>query len=335
MKRSKSLIDKITDLDNIYLAYHKAKRGKSYANNVLQYSDNLEYNVQILKKQMEKGQIKIGEYKYFTIFEPKLRLICASAFDEQVLHHSLMNICHDKFESVQIFDSYASRIGKGSYRAIARAQTYSRQTDWYLKLDVRKFFNSVHHNVLKSQIDRLFKEIEVNRIFYGIIDSYTSSKEGRGLPIGNLTSQYFANHYLSGLDHYIKEELKVKRYVRYMDDMVLWSNDKNYLKTAFASIRNYVQAELRCELKPEILGQTKLGLPFLGYKILPYQIWLLQASKCRFFKKMTLTCQNYDKGKWSESSCSTRVRALCAFAEHAQTKELKRKWYAKQFPSMI
>jgi RNA-directed DNA polymerase len=331
MKRSTKLLEKITDIDNLYSAYHKAKKGKSYSVNVMKYSSNLEDNIQILKKQIENGQIKVGEYKYFTIFEPKLRLICASAFNEQVLHHSMMNICHDKFESNQIFDSYASRIGKGSYKAIDRAQTHARQALWYLKLDIKKFFDSVHHSVLKNQIDRLFKEPELKNVFYTIIDSYTSSNEDRGLPIGNLTSQYFANHYLSVLDHYIKEKLRVKRYVRYMDDMVLWSNDKEYLITAFQSIKQFVETKLKCTLKPELLGKSNLGLPFLGYRIFPYKTQLLQASKRRYFKKMCITCQNYQTGKWTETNCAIRVRALTAFVQHAQVKTMKQNWYNKQY----
>ena len=176
----------------------------------------------LLRQQLLSGEVEVGDYSYFKIYDPKEREICASAFREQVLHHALMNICHQYFERYQIYDSYASRPDKGVHAALHRAKTYSQRQFWFLKLDVKQFFASIHHTVLKKQLQHLFKDYELLTIFAHIIDSYAASPN-RGVPIGNLSSQYFANHYLAGLDHFIKEELRCKRYVRYMDDMVLWN----------------------------------------------------------------------------------------------------------------
>jgi len=284
----------------------------------------LEGNLAALRGQILSGGVEVGDYRYFKIFEPKERQICAGAFREQVLHHALMNVCHDHFEREQTFDSYASRKGKGTHAALARATTFHRSNTWFLKLDVRKFFDTVQHGVLKGQLARLFKDYYLLSIFCKIIDSYAAYPD-RGLPIGNLTSQYFANHYLSGLDHFIKKDLRIRCYVRYMDDMVLWHNDKIVLRETHAAISDFVQNRLLCELKPEQLNRIEHGLPFLGYRILPYQTRLTQGSKRRFIRKMNLLEANYNDGTWDEATSQRRALPLLAFTQHADTRALRTK----------
>lgn len=158
MKKNNRLFERIADLDNLRLASWKAAKGKRCARAVLAYQQNLEANLLRLREQILNGQIEVGNYRYFKIYEPKERQICASAFPEQVLHHGVMNVCHHIFERAQIFDSYASRKGKGTIAAIGRAQRFTHKYGWFLKLDVRKFFESIHHDVVKGQLGRLFKE---------------------------------------------------------------------------------------------------------------------------------------------------------------------------------
>ena len=177
---------------------------------------------------------------------------------------------------------------------------------------------------MKQQLKGLFKDPYLLTIFDAIIDSYTP-KPNRGVPIGNLTSQYFANHYLCGLDHFIKETLSIKAYVRYMDDMILWHDDRDILKQAHRAITDYVQTELLSMLKPEQLNYTSLGLPFLGYKIFPHSMKLTQRSKQRFIRKMRYLDENYHSGLWSEATCQRRVLPLLAFVQHADTKGLRKK----------
>ncbi len=328
MKRVDNLLELIADPENLRLAFWKARKGKTYSRQVIAYRNNLEYNLLILREQILTGLVEVGDYHYFKIFEPKARQICASAFKEQVLHHALMNICHRYFEQVHIFDSYASRKGKGTYAALERAKLFTQKNIWFLKLDVRKFFESIHHEVLKGQLYHKFKDFKLLKIFEKIIDSY-ESKPNRGLPIGNLTRQYFSNHYLTGLDHYIKEELQIKAYVRYMDDMILWHNDKDFLKDAKKHIRAFVECKLRCELKPEILNRTKYGLPFLGYRTFPYRVKLLQQSKIRFIKKIQIAERKLDTGVWTQEQYKRSVLPLLAFTLHANTKEFRRKVFLK------
>lgn len=323
MKRAELLTASIADPDNIRLAAWKAAKGKRYTPEVLNWFKAMDLHLPRLREQILNAEVQVGRYRYFTVYEPKERKICASAFDEQVLHHALMNVCHDYFERYQIQDSYASRKEKGTYAALARARGFNGAGRWFLKLDVRKFFESAHHDVIKTQLTRLFKDHRLLDIFFQIIDSY-EAHPSRGLPIGNLTSQYLANHYLAGLDHFIKEKLRMKAYVRYMDDMVLWHTDKNELKTAKRVISDFLHDRLSCELKPSSLQRTENGLPFLGYHIFPYHLRLLQKSKVRFLKKMNAVDENYHSGQWSEAKCQRSALALLAFAANADTKKLRK-----------
>lgn len=316
MKRANHLLPQIEDMDNLYLAFWKASKGKRYASSVLSYQEHLDMHLLALQQDIGRGDIALGDYRYFYVFEPKKREICASAFREQVFHHALMNVCHDHFDRVQIFDSYASRKGKGTYAALDRARRYTRKYEWFLKMDVRKFFASIHHRVLKKHLAHQFKEKRLLGLFDQIIDSYVHTHQ-RGLPIGNLTSQYFANHYLCGLDHFIKEDLRCKAYVRYMDDMVLWANEKATLTHFEKAILEYVSVQLRLQLKPTQLNRTRLGLPFLGYRLHPYFIRLLGKSRRRFIRKLKNIQDKMSSGAWDQRIAKRHVLPLLAFTEHA------------------
>lgn len=324
MKRAGQLMGRIADPDNLRLAFWKARKGKTYATGVAHYRVNLDENLSRLREQLLSGEVDVGKYHYFKIYEPKERKICAAAFDEQVLHHALMQVCDPCFERLQIFDSYATRRGKGTHAALERAKKFTHRYEWFLKLDVRKFFDSIHHGVVQQQVGRLIKDGLVLHIFSKILDSY-HVEPGRGLPIGNLTSQYFANHYPAGLDHFIKENLRIGAYVRYMDDMVLWHNDKEALKTALPAIRHYVASQLLCDLKPVQLNRTTTGLPFLGYHVFPHHLRLLQQSKQRYIRKLALAETRLNTGEWSEAAYQRHVEPLLAFTQHADVTGFHRK----------
>lgn len=322
MKRANNLIDRIADRDNLYLAFWKASKGKRYASQVMAYQSDLEHQLDELRLEILRGEVTVGDYRIFKIFDPKEREICAAAFREQVLHHALMNVCHDYFEYVQIYDSYASRKGKGVQAAIERTKIFTNRHTYFLKLDIKKFFASLHHDILKKQVRQIIKDSTVLRIFNTIIESYDIEPK-QGVPIGNLTSQYLANHYLSALDHYIKETLQIKSYVLYMDDMVLWHDDKDTLKRAKQAIENYLGKKLGCTLKPQLLNYTSCGLPFLGYQFFPYRVSLSQRSKRRFFKKLKDIEIKYHLGEWTERVFQLHIRPLLSFIRRADAHRLR------------
>jgi RNA-directed DNA polymerase len=324
MQRVNNLLPQIEDMDNLRLAFWKASKGKRYSKAVLSYQNNLETNLKSLQWEIQKGNVSVGDYSYFTIYEPKEREICASSFSEQVLHHALMNICHDYFDRSLIHATYASRKGKGTYAALEKAKILTKKNSWYLKLDVKKFFGSIHHDVLKSQLARRFKEKLLLQIFYKIIDSYEASP-ARGLPIGNLTSQYFANHYLASLDSFIKQILHAKAYVRYMDDMIVWHNDKKVLQAYLLEIESYVHTHLKVELKPIQLNRTQNGVPFLGYRIFSYHVRLLQKSKQRYIRKVNQALIDWHRLNSDDNASAAKVLPLLAFTRHADSVGLRKK----------
>lgn len=318
MKRQGHLIVKIAAIENLQLAYYKAKKGKSFKNEVYLYGKYLQKNVQLLQQQLLTGNLVIGNYRYFTIYDPKKRLICAAPFVQRVLHHALMNVCHPFFESAQIFHSFASRKGKGTYEALEKAKYNVRRYQWFLKLDFRKYFDSLDHSILNNQLGKLFKDSQLLKILGKIIDSYHITPN-KGVPIGNLTSQYFANHYLSPADHYVKEILKIPAYIRYMDDLVLWHNDKERLKTAGIALKNFTENTLNLNLKPFCLNRNSHGLPFLGYLIYPDKTLLAHRSRYRFIQKIRCYNKNLENGYWTQKEYQQHIQPLIAFTEYARS----------------
>lgn len=323
MRRQGRLIEEILDFNNLYKAFYKAQKGKAFDQGMLAYRTHLYDNLQLLRQQIGSGAIETGNYHYFTVYDPKKRLICAAPFSQRVLHHALMNVCHDSFENHQIENSFASRIGKGTYAALDTAREYHRHYRWFLKLDVRKYFESIDHAVLKAQLHRLFREKHLLVMLEKIIDSYATTAQ-KSVPIGNLTSQYFANHYLSVADHWIKEELRIPAYVRYMDDMVLWHNDREFLLDAGHRLEVFVATELKLLFKPFCLNSPETGLPFLGYLLFPGRVRLTQHSKRRFILKSALYDDYLQTGQWSQKEYANHAMPLVAFTEYADALEFRK-----------
>lgn len=324
MKRAGMRIEQVAELDNLLLAFHKAQRGKSEEPEVFAFRADLHGELGRLRAQLLRAEPRVGDYRTFTVHDPKQRTICAAPFRERVLHHALTNVCEPAFESYQIHDSYACRKDKGVYKALERAQRFARGAGFYLKLDVRKYFASIDHDVLKTMLRRRFSDGRLVAVLDRIVDGYESAP-GRGVPIGNLTSQYFANHYLGALDHFAKETLGCRRYVRYMDDFVLWDDRRRQLTAWRDAIRDFTRETLRLELKPDCLNATTLGMTFLGYRVYPDRITLAARSRTRFCRKLRAAHRRLRSGKWSQTEAALHVEPLLAFVRHAKTDNLRRK----------
>lgn len=325
MKRVNNLIPEIADPDNLRLAFWKARKEKEGKEEVFEFRKNLDKNLLILRNELLTGKVEIGNYHYFTIYDPKERIICAAPFKQRVLHHAIMNVLHENFEKYQIYDSYASRIGKGTYAALERAAFCQRKFHWFVKLDVRKYFDSIDHNVLLKMLNKRFKDKKLLDVLQSIIESY-HTENSKGLPIGNLTSQYFANHYLALADHFIKEQLHAIAYVRYMDDMVFWSNDKNMLINITKEFENFINKELLLTLKPMCLNTVDKGLPFLGYVLYPDKILLTNNSRKRFKAKLKSYNFRYNNGEWNQTTLQLHLLPLIAFVKYANTFMLRTKY---------
>jgi len=313
MKRQNHLFEQIITFENIRKAYIKALRGKRNSTAVLVFSKNVDVNLENIRSRLTRLEPDWGHYHQFTIYDPKVRVISAAPFCERVMHHSLMNVLEPIFERHLAFHSYACRKGKGTQTAILYAFSCSKANNWFLKLDIRKFFDSISHQILKNQLRRLFKDQRLLFLLDGLIDSYHTSP-ATGLPIGNLTSQFFANQYLSSMDHYILEKLCPKAYVRYMDDFVLWADSKETLAEHFTTLKSWIYDSLSLSLKPEILGKTTSGLPFLGCLIKPHGIYLLQKTKKRMKKKAYHLDYQFKNGTVNEYEAGSSALSINASA---------------------
>jgi retron-type reverse transcriptase len=330
MKRHGNLIEQIAEMDNLRLAFWKARKGKDSRQNVQDFRRGLEANLQEMRSQLLSGSIPVGDYFYFTIFDPKERVICAASFRERVLHHAIMNVCHPIFDGQQIDTSHATRPGKGLHLALSQAKAWCKHGMWFCKLDVRKFFDSIDHRILFQMLRRKFKDDALLNIFYEIIQSYQTNP-GRGIPIGNLTSQYFANFYLSGLDHFIKENLKVKHYIRYMDDMLLLSEDKTFLLSNLKVIENFCSEKLRLALKPVVFNSVENGVPFLGHVVFSGKLRLGKASKRRYMRKLSECHEKLESGAWNEREFAAHVLPLVAWTRHADALGFRKQCLDRRF----
>ena len=311
MKRAKSLFNQIVSYDNIRLAWLKARRHKSSKIVVRNFNKNVDKNLLQVQKNLKSKPAILSKYTQFTIYEPKERLISVVPFIDRVMHHAIMNVLEPVFERQFIFHTYACRKGKGSHKAIKYAFSKTKNCEYFLKLDVKKYFDNIDHEILKSKLCKIIKDEECLSLLFNIIDSFGTSK---GLPIGNLTSQFFANYYLSELDHFVLEQLKPCGYVRYMDDFVLFENDKDKVKMDLKLIEEFCKIRLFLNLKPFILGKCKDGFSFLGYFINSKNIRLTQCSKKRKRKKFNRINLEFLSDFISETKYMERVKCLFCFS---------------------
>jgi len=264
MKRATGLYDRISEYGNLCSAFCKAARGKQAKKEIIDFRKNLSDNLRYLQQQLKTGRFDIGHYYFFSIRDPKPRRICAASFPERVLHHAVMNICEPNLESYAVSVSFACRKGKGLHRAVKTAQKMIRIYPWYLKLDIRKYFDSIDHDILLSMLNRRFKERRLLDLLEAVLRTYHTAP-GKGMPVGNLISQHLANFYLGRLDHWIKETCRVKGYLRYMDDFLIFGHTRNDLKMLLADIQVFLDRQLCLRLKDNIqLNQCGRGIPFLG-----------------------------------------------------------------------
>lgn len=323
MKRQGNLMPEIAAIDNLMLAFCKARRGKLQRQEVIDYSFNVVENLLNLREKLLNETLQVGNYHYFEIYDPKKRKICAASFEERIVHHAIINVCKDRFERNLIFETYATREGKGVYAAINRARVAVQKYPYVAKLDVRKYFDSINHDVLKTKLLRIFKDEKLLCLLNSIIDSYQTTPS-TGIPIGNLTSQFFANFYLSSLDHLVKEKLKVPIYVRYMDDILLTADSREELKKNVLDIKNYLKRELFLELKSAQICNVNSGVSFLGYTLFPNFILLNRRSKLRLIKKWRYYSSLLISGTLSDEIYLQHIQPLLAFANKANTVKLRK-----------
>jgi len=333
VKRNGNLFDKVASFENLLAASKKAFRGKKDTTRVAQFYFDLENELLKLREELINKTYKPRPLKKFQIREPKPREIGASDFRDRVVHHAIFNAIEPIFERSFIHHSYACRIGKGTHRAVKQAQIFSRRHSFFLKCDIRKYFASIDHGILCEMLARKFKDADLIWLLNIIIDSAESEDAGKGIPIGSLTSQHFANLYLDRLDHYIKDFLKVKGYLRYMDDFILFTDEKTELHLLHSSLRNFLSDELKLELKEKasIIAPVLEGVPFLGFRIFPNVIRLKHENKKRALNTLKSRNRAFKAGKINEAKYAQSVMSITEHLKIGNTYNLRKDIFNKMF----
>ncbi len=346
MKTYKNLFNSIVSFDNLLLAAKKAQRGKRFRDNVALFNMNLEKNLLTLQKELEKQTYQPGEYRSFYIYEPKKRKISAAPYRDRVVHHALCNIIEPIFERSFIFDSYSNQKGKGTHRAVLRFQKYLRRYKYVLKCDIKKYFPSIDHEILKGKIRRKIADAQTLWLIDTIIDNsnpqekvcdyfpeddlFTPWQRRRGLPIGNLTSQFFANVLLNDFDHFIKEKLRCKAYQRYVDDFVMLDNDKYLLKEIGKEASEFLnRSRLRIHPKKFQIFLNNQGIDFLGYLIFPTHIRLRKTNALRFRRRLKKMAKKYQRKEITLSEVNSSVQSWLGHARFADTYNLRRSIFSQ------
>lgn len=289
MKRKGNLYQQICSVENLQLADIKACRGKAYQPGVRQHIRNREANILALHERLVNKTYRTSAYTTFPIYEPKERIIFRLPYyPDRIVHHAIMNILEPEFMAVFTADTYSCIKGRGIHgalRAVRKALRDEAGTQYCLKLDIKKFYPSVNHAILKQLLRRKFKDQDLLQLLDEIIDS------ADGLPIGNYLSQYFANFYLTGFDHWIKEVKSVRYYFRYADDIVVLSGNKEYLHQLLADIREYLDQKLKLAIKgnhqifPVSSCKRPRGIDFVGYVCYHTHTRLRKSIKQNFARK--------------------------------------------------
>jgi RNA-directed DNA polymerase len=322
MKRVGGLYEPILNRENFILAFHRAARSKQYRPEVREFREDLTHWFATISQRLDSSSFTFGKYYQFLIRDPKERIITAPCFEERVVHHAIMNVCEPVLDRWLIDDTFACRIGRGREAAVDRAMQFCRAQPWCLKLDIRKYFDSIDHDRLLSLLTRRFKEVPLHTLFNGIVRSFRGA-QGMGLPIGSLMSQHFANFYLGWLDRYVKEVLQVRGYVRYMDDMLLWGDDRRELQRVQRECELFVADELSLEFKPAQVRRVEQGISFLGCRLVPTHVELNRRSKQRWQRRIRFLEKAYRLGLLSDLDLQKRLSSLTAFARGAGVRSWK------------
>lgn len=341
MKRLDGIWSRVTSFENLLRAYRNARRGKSSKPGVAEFGLNLERELLALQRCLCEGTYQPGGYRLFTIYERKPRLIAAAPFRDRVVHHALMQVIEPQLDRTFISDSYACRTGKGVHAAVDRYQAWSQTYRYVLKLDIQQYFPSIDHELLKKKLRRRIKDACVVNLLDRIIESspectaephyfpgddlFTPLDRQAGIPIGNLTSQFFANLYLDDFDQYVKQALKIRPYLRYVDDMVVLDHDKHRLAEIRTAVRErLVSDRLRLHPCKAQISPVADGLNLLGYVIYPARRRLRSDNGHRFARKLRRMAAAYRAGRLEWATVAASTQSWIGHAQHADTDGLRR-----------
>ncbi len=318
---------------NLRRAWHKFIKGKKKRKDIVDFAKNLNANFFDIQRLLATKEYEHGSYQSFYVHDPKKRHIHKAEVRDRIIHQALVNTLEPIFEPQFIFDSYASRKSKGTHRAVKRLYYFARKASknykkncFVLKCDIKKYFDSIGHDILLQIIGKTVKDVDILGLVESIIRSFEATN-GRGLPLGNVTSQIFSNIYLNELDQFIKRNLRVKYYIRYNDDFVILDEERETLECYLPVIKDFLEMRLKLTLHPKKVGIHKYaqGIEFLGYVCLPHYILPKTRTKRRILKKIKKRICELERGDISEETFKQSVQSYFGFLSHAKTKRLVEK----------
>lgn len=291
-KKHRHLIDQITSMDNLQEAYRKTAKGKKMTFGYLEFKEYDQVNLRLIQQELADGAYTIGAYRQFTIYEPKARLISALDFKDRLVQHALCNVVAPIFEKSLMPQTFACRVGMGTHAGVQFIQSRMRQLDckYFLKTDYSKFFPSVDRGILHDMINRKIDCEKTLNILQSIIPT-----SGKGIPIGSLTSQLFANVYGNAADRFIHFNLKHKHWARYMDDIVILDDDIDHLRDSFLYLNEWSIENLKLNIGKWQVSPTSHGVNFLGYRIWKTHKLLRKDSVIRAKRKISRYIENKDQ----------------------------------------
>lgn len=347
MKTFKNLYEQIYNFDNLYQAYLSARKGKRYRDQVLQFSANLEDNLIQLQNELIYQTYQVGRYHEFFVYEPKKRLIMALPFRDRVLQWAIYRVINPIVTKGYIADSYACVEGRGAVAAAKRLQywlqreEHRHEKEYYLKLDVSKFFYRVNHKVLLEILRRRFgNDAKLMWLFELIINSeetafglplgYNPGESERiyevGMPIGNLTSQMLSNVYMNELDQFAKRQLHIRCYIRYMDDVIILSHNKYTLHQYKAEVEEFLNTRLQLNLNNKTaLRPTSLGIEFVGYKIWSTHIKLRKSTALKMKRGLNHVKKEYEQGRLPLEKVHETMNSYYGLMQHCNSYNLRKK----------
>lgn len=289
--------ENIISIDNLLLAWQEFVKGKKNKKDVQEFQFNLMDNIFSLNNDLKNHLYYHSGYQAFKISDPKPRSIHKASVRDRLLHHALYRILYPFFERIFIPDSYSCQLGKGTHKAISRFRTFANKvskndtkTCWVLKCDIKKFFASIDQNILLKIIDGYISDKDIRWLIFQIVSSFYSTEKGKGLPLGNLTSQLLVNIYMNKFDQFVKHKLKAKYYIRYADDFVILSQDKEWLEIILLDINKFLLNDLKLQLHPNKISITTInsGVDYLGWINFPDHRVLRTATKKRMFRNIRI-----------------------------------------------
>lgn len=330
MRPLRGAFERLTSFQALWEASRRARRGKRRSPSTARFEHHVEPELLRLQAELRSGAFRFGGYRSFTVQHPQQREIRAAPYRDRVVHHAVCGELEPLVERHLIYDTYACRVGKGTHRALDRLQHFLRGGSWVVKVDVRKYFFTIDHEILLRQMRRLYRDPRLDDLLVSLVGGYDAGPEyafgpnlafeadrcrPRGLPIGNLTSQLFANHYLNPVDRFVKESLGVRRYVRYMDDLVLVAPDRATARDWLEEVGGALE-ELRLTPHPRKsqIHPVRNGVRFLGFRVYPHHRRILRENLQRFSRRMRRYAARVGEGQPLVDRVERSLNAWLGFA---------------------